>query len=129
MADDSEMRDPDGLDDHDAGADGGSLAELAGVPDPIAEDEVARIVAEEQEAARRLSAIEAGRRKGGVAGAAMAGAMLAISEIYEGPRRDEIVAVAETPDEPTDIDVDGIEVNVDGVDVWAPPPRHDHDGR
>ncbi len=83
------------------------------------------IAAEEAWAARRLSAIEAGRRQGGVAGAAMAGAMLAISEIYEGPRRDEIVAVAETPDEPTDIDLDGIDVTVDGIDVWAPPPDLD----
>ena len=78
--------------------------------------------AEEAAAQRRLSAIEAGRRKGGVAGAAMAGAMLAVSEIYEGPRRDEIVAVAESPDEPVDIDRDGIEVAVGDVGVWSPPP-------
>ncbi len=77
---------------------------------------------EEAYAARRVSAIEAGRRKGGIAGAAMAGAMLAIQEIYEGPHRDDFVAVSESPDEPGDIDKDGIEVTVGDVDVWAPPP-------
>ncbi len=95
---------------------------IQGIPDPIAEEQVARIVAEEEAASRRLSAIEAGRRKGGVAGAAMAGAMLAISDIIEGPQKDEIVAVSETPDEPDDIDVDGITVSLDGQDFWAPPP-------
>ena len=80
------------------------------------------IAVEEGLAARRWSSIEAGRRKGGVAGAAIAGAMLAVGEIYEGPRRDEIVAVAEHPGEPGDIDRDGIGVSVDGVDAWAPPP-------
>lgn len=90
--------------------------------DPIDDAVVDRIVAEEEAAARRMSAIEAGRRKGGVAGAAMAGAMLAISEIVEGPRRDEIVAVSESPTDPDDIDVDGISVSLDGREFWAPPP-------
>jgi hypothetical protein len=77
----------------------------------------------ERAATLKLSAIEAGRRKGGIAGAAMAGAMLAIHEIYEGPPLDaDIVEVAESPDEPGDIDTDGIEVTVGDVDVWAPPP-------
>jgi hypothetical protein len=49
--------------------------------------------------------------------------MLAVSEIYEGPvKEDDVVAVAEHPGEPTDIDVDGIDVTVGDVDVWAPPP-------
>ena len=78
--------------------------------------------AEEAYAQRRTSTIEAGRRKGGIAGAAMAGAMLAIQEIYEGPHQDDFVAVSESPDEPGDIDKDGIEVTVGDVDVWAPPP-------
>lgn len=82
----------------------------------------AEVDAAEALAQRRASAIAAGRRKGGVAGAAMAGAMLALKDIVEGPQRDEIVAVAESPDKPTDIDKDGIEVTVGDVDVWAPPP-------
>jgi hypothetical protein len=89
-------------------------------PDDIDVDE---IVFEERAAARRLSSIEAGRRKGGAVGAGLAGAMLAVSEIYQGPvREDEIVAVSEHPGEPGDIDSDGIDITVGEVDVWAPPP-------
>lgn len=73
-------------------------------------------------AERRLSSVEAGRRKGGVMGAAMAGAMLAIQEIYEGPKKDDMVAVSESPDEPGDIDTDGILVQVGDVDVHSQPP-------
>ncbi len=36
----------------------------------------------------RTSSIEAGRRKGGVAGAAMAGAMLAMRDIFDGPTKE-----------------------------------------
>jgi hypothetical protein len=85
--------------------------------------DVAAIEAEEVAARRRLQAIEAGRRKGGVAGAAMAGAMFALRDIYEGPPKDgDMIAVAESPDEPGDIDVDGIEVTIGDSTVWAPPP-------
>ena len=74
--------------------------------------------------AKRLSTIEAGRRKGGILGAAMAGAMLGLRDIYDGPPKDDtIVAIVESPDEPVDIDTDGIEVSVGDVDVWAPPPH------
>ncbi|MEL6891722.1 MAG: hypothetical protein AAFP84_09010 [Actinomycetota bacterium] len=124
MADDSR---PTGGDD--SGASSGDAVEC-GLLDEIELDEieldeqiVAAIEREEADAARRLAAIDAGRRKGGVAGAAMAGAMLAISEIYEGPKRDEIVAVSESPDEPDDIDTDGITVDLDGRQFWAPPPN------
>jgi hypothetical protein len=76
---------------------------------------------EEQLAEQRRSSIEAGRRKGGVAGAAMAGAMLAVAEIYEGPpKQDAPVTVAASSD-PTDVDKDGIDVTVGEVDVAAPP--------
>lgn len=99
-------------------------------PDGVAELEalepgidVARIEAEEAEAARRLSMIEAGRRKGGVMGAAMAGAMIGLRDVYEGPpKQDDIVIEIESSGEPTDIDVDGIAGTVDEVDFWAPPP-------
>lgn len=91
--------------------------------DAVEFERAERAEREERAATRKLAGIEAGRRKGGLAGAAMAGAMLAAQEIYEGPPHDaDIVEVAESPDEPGDIDTDGIEVNVDGVDVWAPPP-------
>jgi hypothetical protein len=80
---------------------------------------------EDEEAALRLSAIEAGRRKGGVVGAAMAGAMMALQEIYQGPQKDDMVAVSESPDEPGDIDKDGILVTVGDVDVKTELPDTD----
>lgn len=80
----------------------------------------------EQNAERRRSAIEAGRRKGGVAGAALAGAMLVVSDIVEGPRRDEAPVVVEASGDPHDIDRDGVSVEVDGVRIGSPPlPRPD----
>ncbi len=98
-----------------------ALVDIVGqAPDPV---EVERIEAEERYASQRLATIEAGRRKGGLAGAAMAGAMLGLRDIYEGPPKDDtIVAIVESPDEPVDIDTDGIEVTVGDVEVWAPPP-------
>src|SRR5215204_2979519 len=89
-------------------------------PDPA---HVERIEAEERYASQRLATIEAGRRKAGLAGAAMAGVMLGLRDVYEGPPKDDtIVAIVESPDEPIDIDTDGIEVTVGDVEVWAPPP-------
>ena len=89
--------------------------------------DVARIEVEEAAAARRLSMIEAGRRKGGVLGAAAAGAMFGLRDIYEGPpKEDDIVIVSEAPGDPEDIDVDGITGRVADIDFWAPPP---HDPR
>ncbi len=85
--------------------------------------DVARIEAEEAAARQRRSMIEAGRRKGGVLGAAAAGAMMGLRDVFEGPpKEDEIVIVSEAPGEPEDIDVDGISGRVDDVDFWAPPP-------
>jgi len=108
--------DPEGRTD-DAGPDD--------VHPPFDEGEWQRIEDEELHAERRRSTIEAGRRKGGVAGAAMAGAMLALQEIYEGPQKDEIAVVSESPDEPGDIDKDGILVTVGDVDVKAELPARD----
>ena len=89
--------------------------------------DVARIEAEERAAALRLSMIAAGRRKGGVLGAAAAGAMIGLRDIYEGPpKQDDIVIVSEAPGDPEDIDVDGITGRVADIDFWAPPP---HDPR
>ena len=89
--------------------------------------DVASIEAEERAAALRLSMIAAGRRKGGLLGAAAAGAMIGLRDIYEGPPKEEdIVIVSEAPGEPEDIDIDGITGRVADIDFWAPPP---HDPR
>ncbi|MEM9033891.1 MAG: hypothetical protein AAGD18_04795 [Actinomycetota bacterium] len=86
------------------------------------EIDVRAIIAEEAEAARRKAVVEAGRRRAGVTGAAMAGIMLAISDIYEPREREEIPIVEEAPSDPEDIDTDGIGLDVDGIEMWAPPP-------
>jgi hypothetical protein len=100
-----------------------------GDADPVASLEaeididVARIEAEERAAARRLSMIEAGRRKGGILGAAAAGAMIGLRDVYIGPPEDDgIVIEIESSGDPTNIDVDGITGQVGDVDFWAPPP-------
>jgi len=81
-----------------------------------------RIALEEAIAARRLSSIEAGRRKAGFLGAAAAGAMLGLRDIYEGPPKDDdVVEVAESPGEPGDIDRDGISGSVGEVDYESKP--------
>jgi hypothetical protein len=92
---------------------------------PFDENEWQRIEEEEVLAERRKATIAAGRRKGGLAGAAMAGAMFAIQEIYEGPKQDEMIAVSESPDEPGDIDKDGIMMTIGEVDVESNPPAPD----
>lgn len=76
---------------------------------------------EERLAEARRSAIAAGRRKGGVAGAAMAGAMLAVAEIYEGPKKDDAPVTVEASGDPDDVDRDGIDMRVGRTDVSAPP--------
>ena len=87
------------------------------------EELLGRLVEEERVAQQRLSMIEAGRRKGGVLGAAAAGAMLGLRDVYEGPpKEDDIVIVSEAPGDPEDIDIDGITGRVADVDFWAPPP-------
>lgn len=78
---------------------------------------------EEYRASRKLSTIEAGRRKGGVLGAAMAGVMVTMSELYEGKEiRDDIEEVSESAGKVGDIDTDGIDVTVDGTQVRAALP-------
>ena len=76
---------------------------------------------EERLAAQRVSAINAGKRKAGLAGAAMAGAMLAISEIIEGPPKEDAAVTVEASSKPHDLEKEGFGATVDGVDVEAPP--------
>ncbi len=115
----SDPRANDPHDDHDA-------AERAGIPtaDGALDAEVYDEYIgnhEEQLAQQRLSAIEAGRRKGGIAGAAMAGAMLAVNEIVEGPKKDDKPVTVEASSDPEDVDRDGINLAVGEFDVAAPP--------
>ena len=73
--------------------------------------------------------IAEGRRKGGAVGAAMAGAMIALRDIMEGPKKDEGVVVVDSPTDPIDLDEDGVRLDADEVgsahdiDVPAQPRR------
>jgi hypothetical protein len=74
--------------------------------------------------ARNRAMIDRGRQIGGVAGAALAGAMIAIRDVYEGPPKDQGSVVVDAPTEPEDIDGDGIELAAHDVggehDLAAP---------
>lgn len=89
------------------------------LPPPTYEEYLQRV--EERLAEQRLSSIEAGRRRAGVAGAAMAGAMLVVNEIYEGPRKDDRPVTVEASSDPDDVDRDGIDLTVGDVRAVAPP--------
>jgi hypothetical protein len=104
---------PDASADDDVG--GQSTADAAA----RAHDEMLRDH-EQRLAVQRAGAIAAGRRKGGVAGAAMAGAMMAVAEIYEGPPKEDAPVTVEASSDPTDIDRDGVDVTVGEVDVSSP---------
>ena len=95
--------------------------ELA-VPDEKLQERIVRD-REEYRASRKLSSIEAGRRKGGLLGAALAAAMVTLSELYEGKEiRDDIEEVSESAGKVGDIDKDGIDLTVAGVRVYAALP-------
>lgn len=103
----------------DAGDPGEPFESAEGDASARAHDEMLR-EHEERLARQRASAVEAGRRKGGVAGAAMAGAMMAVAEIYEGPPKEDAPVTVEASGDPTDIDRDGVDVTVGEVDVSSP---------
>jgi hypothetical protein len=96
--------------------------------DAIAKAERARVHAANL-ADRNRAMIEEGRRKAGVAGAMMAGAMIAIRDIYEGPPKDEGAVVVDSPSEPVDLDEDGVMLGpeevggVQDINVPAQPRR------
>ena len=72
---------------------------------------------------------ERGRKIGGAPGAVMAGMMIALRDIYENPKRDDVPVVVDAPSEPHDVDRDGVELaaddigGVDDVVIPAQPSR------
>jgi uncharacterized Ntn-hydrolase superfamily protein len=97
------------------------VSEPEAAPDARAADDQFLDDYEARLAEQRLSALAAGRRKGGLAGAAMAGAMLAISDIIEGPPKEDAPVTVEASSDPHDLEKDGFGATVDGVDVESPP--------
>jgi hypothetical protein len=78
---------------------------------------------------RDRSMVAHGRRLAGTPGAIMAGAMIALRDIYEAPRDQRIVATAESPTDPIDVDTDGVDLpkgeiaGLDDLHVPAQPRR------
>jgi hypothetical protein len=89
------------------------------------EEEIVAI-REAAKADRDRSSIEQGRRVGGLPGAMVAGAMIALRDIYEGPKRDDGQVVVDAPSEPHDVDRDGLDLpaaEIGGDDDVAVPPQ------
>jgi hypothetical protein len=61
------------------------------------------------------------RQKGGVGGAMMVGAMMALQGIIEGPRKDPIAVVVAAPTEPINPDAEGISLQLSDRTLFAPP--------
>jgi hypothetical protein len=108
------------------------MAEASSPADRIfgPEPEEIEAVAEALKAERDRSSVEQGRRIGGLPGAMMAGAMIALRDIYESPKRDDGQVVVDAPSEPHDVDRDGVALTADeigGADDVAVPaqPRLD----
>jgi hypothetical protein len=90
----------------------------------------ARVVGEAIKAERDRSSIEQGRRIGGLPGAMVAGAMIALRDIYETPKRDDGQVVVDAPSEPHNVDRDGVQLAAEAIggadDVAVPAqPRLD----
>jgi hypothetical protein len=90
------------------------------------DEEEIEAVREAAKVDRDRSSVEQGRRIGGLPGAMMAGAMVALRDIYEGPKRDDGVVVVDAPSEPHDVDQDGVTLaasELGGPDDVAVPPQ------
>ena len=75
--------------------------------DAVADADRERVLAANQ-LERNRSMIAHGRRIGGVPGAIVASAMIAVRDIYQGPKRDDGSVVVDAPSEPHDVDRDGV---------------------
>ncbi len=65
--------------------------------------------------------IKRARQHGGIGGAIIAGAMIAMRDILEGPPKEPSAVVVDAASEPGDIDADGISVKVASTLVVSPP--------
>lgn len=78
----------------------------------------------EQEAEIRRLIRENARRRAGAGGAALAGVMLALKEIYQSiPPEEQITVVFEADGEPYDLDVDGFRYTVGEAEAVSQPPE------
>lgn len=84
--------------------------------------DVARL--ESENAAARESMVARAHRKHGLAGAIMAGGMLAIDQVLGRKPKEQPAAVSEFSGEPTDIDKSGIAIPLDASTTVVSPAPH-----
>ena len=89
--------------------------------DPFDED-AARL--EARNAEMRESMVARAHRKHGMAGAIVAGGMLAIDQVLGRRPKEQPAAVSEFSGEPTDIDKDGIKIPIDESTTVVSPAPH-----
>ncbi len=92
------------------------------VDDDSLDDDVARLEARNAEA--RESMVARAHRKHGLAGAIVAGGMLAIDQVLGRRPKEQPAAVSEFSGEPTDIDKDGIKIPLDESTTVVSPAPH-----
>ena len=92
------------------------------VDDNSLDDDVARLEASNAEA--RESMVARAHRKHGLAGAIVAGGMLAIDQVLGRRPKEQPAAVSEFSGEPTDIDKDGIKIPLDESTTVVSPAPH-----
>ena len=109
----ADERDDDVLDSHDADN---------AIDNDSIDDDAARLEARNAEA--RESMVARAHRKHGLAGAIVAGGMLAIDQVLGRRPKEQPAAVSEFSGEPTDIDKDGIQIPLDeNTTVISPAPH------
>ena len=92
------------------------------VDDDTIDDDAARLEARNAEA--RESMVARAHRKHGLAGAIVAGGMLAIDQVLGRRPKEQPAAVSEFSGEPTDIDKDGIQIPLDDNTTVISPAPH-----
>jgi len=61
------------------------------------------------------------RERGGLPAVALAGALMGMREVLEGPPKDPAPVVVQANSDPVDLESDGVRLTVDGSSVEAPP--------
>lgn len=105
-----------------------AVPELVGPGVPLVADD--DDLTEDEWRDRNRQTIRSARRVGGVPGAMVAGAMIALRDIYETPKNDRPVAEVESPGEPHDLERDGVTLGSDDIGGVAdvavePQPRRE----
>jgi hypothetical protein len=90
--------------------------------DESVDDDAARL--EARNAETRESMVARAHRKHGLAGAIVAGGMLAIDQVLGRRPKEQPAAVSEFSGEPTDIDTDGIQIPLDENTTVVSPAPH-----